>query len=98
MPDWLKEVEFLQTLLSNIWQSDPSGKLMVKCLNFLYNVIALNTVPVSPAVWSILGLVDEDKIAEFVEGILSDPNTNENSKVSGQFDELHYFPGSQVNF
>ncbi|KAK6621333.1 hypothetical protein RUM43_011639 [Polyplax serrata] len=81
VPDWLKEVEFLQTLLSNIWQSDPSGKLMVKCLNFLYNVIALNAVPVSPAVWSILGLVDQDKIAEFVEGILSDPSTNENSKV-----------------
>lgn len=81
MSGWLKHVELLQALLYNIWQCDPTEKIMVKCLNFLYNVIALNATPVSPAVWSILGLVEEDKISEFVEGILLDPSTNENSKV-----------------
>lgn len=54
---------------------------MVECLNALYNVIALNSSPVSPAVWCILNLVEDEKINEIVEGILTDTNANQNSKV-----------------
>lgn len=54
---------------------------MVEYLNALYNVIALNSNPVSPAVWIILDLVEDEKIQEIVEGILSDTNANQNSKV-----------------
>ena len=54
---------------------------MVECLNELYNIIALNSSPVSPAVWCVLDIVDEEKISEIIEGILTDPNSNQNSKV-----------------
>ena len=78
---WLKDVEALQASLSKFWQCDPSGKTMIRCLNFLYQEITDNSTPVSPAVWTILGLVEEDKIAEFVEGLLCDANMNNNYKV-----------------
>ncbi|KAL0266618.1 UNVERIFIED_CONTAM: hypothetical protein PYX00_009111 [Menopon gallinae] len=78
---WFEQIEFLQNLLSKSWQDDKSGKVMVECLTVLYDVIALNQSPVSPAVWSVLELVEEEKIHDIVEGILNDPNKNEDSKV-----------------
>lgn len=54
---------------------------MAKCLTVLYNVIALESTSVNPTVWAILDLVDEEKINEIIEQILSDVNTNDNAKV-----------------
>lgn len=74
--------DILQNVLSKLWQEDKSGKIMVECLTVLYDVIAINQTPVSPAAWSVLDLVEEDKIHDIVEGILNDSTTNDDSKVN----------------
>lgn len=79
--DYFKKIGVLQRYLLQSWAGDRSGKAMAECLTVLYNVIALNSSAVSPAVWAILDLVEEEKINEIIEQILTDANTNENSKV-----------------
>lgn len=79
--EYFKKIEMLQGALLQIWAEDRSGKAMAECLTALYRFIALNPTPPSPAVWAILDSVYEEKINEIIEQILSDPNTNDNSKV-----------------
>lgn len=69
---WLEKIQPLQLAVRKLCESDRSGRTTIHCVNVLYDMIATNGDFVSPAVWNLLELVDESKVASLVKDFSKD--------------------------
>lgn len=70
--NWIEKTKPLQDLIKTLCQNDKTRKTIFNCVQVVYDLIATNAESVSPAIWTVLELVEESKIASYVKVFAKD--------------------------